>query len=56
MLVESKTKVLTVEEYKIVEHTVSIVDDDDSVAKEEGCCNLVDEVVDTSINGVLSYE
>ena len=55
-IVESKT-VLVAEEHKMVEHIVStIADDADSVAEEEGCCSLVDEVVDTSINDVLSYE
>ena len=46
--------VLTIEEHKMVEYTISITIDANSVA--EGCYNLVDEVVDTSISDVLSYE
>ena len=48
--VESKI-VLTTKELKIVEHFVSIVDVDQVT---EGCCILVDEVLDTSISDVLS--
>lgn len=49
--IESKI-VLTTEEYKIVEHIVSIVDEANSGAEEERGYNMVDEVVDTSINDV----
>ena len=56
IIVESKIVVLTIEEHKIVEHTISIADDPNLVAEEEGCWSLVDEVVDTSINDVISCE
>ena len=55
-IVKSKIVVLIVEEIKIVEATTSIANDINLVAEEEGGCNLVDEVVDTSINNVLIYE
>ncbi len=59
-IVESKIVVLkivlTTEEHKIVKHTVSIVDDVDLRVEEEGGCSLLDDVVDTSKNDVLSCE
>ena len=53
-IVVSKIEVLTTKEQKIVEDNASITDDTNSVVEEEGCYSLVDEVVVTSINDVLS--
>lgn len=44
----------TIEELKIVDLTVSTIFDANLVT--EGCFILIDEVVDTSISDVLSYE
>ena len=54
--VVSKIEVLTVEEHKIVEDDVFTADDCNSVAKKEGGCSSVDEVVATSIIDTLSCE
>lgn len=55
-IVESKIVVPIIEEHKIVEHIISIANDCNSGAEEEGRCSSVDQVIDTSINDLLSYE
>lgn len=52
---ELKT-ILTTEEHSILEQVILIAIDVDLEVEEEGGYNLVDEVVDTSISDVLSYE